>query len=80
MTREVKKEVEDKRNKRRPPRPYPTPQPWRPEDNEERKHMKEVAEQTKKRITGKKNETQQIRLIINIIAPDTFDKKFGELR
>jgi hypothetical protein len=53
---------------------------WRPEDNEERKKMRDEAEKTKSRISGKKNETQQIRLIINIIAPDTFDKKFGELR
>lgn len=27
-----------------------------------------------------KNETQKIKLILNIIAPDNFEKKFGELR
>ena len=27
-----------------------------------------------------KNETQKIKLIMNIIAPDNFEKKFGELR
>lgn len=27
-----------------------------------------------------KNETQKIKLILNIIAPDNFEKKFSELR
>lgn len=32
------------------------------------------------KVTQSKNEEQKIRLILNIITPDNFDKKFGELR
>jgi len=32
------------------------------------------------RIKQDKNQIQKIRLILNVIAPDNYDKKFAELR
>ena len=42
--------------------------------------MVEKSRQVHQKVTGDKNIHQQIRLIINVIAPDNFEKKFEELR
>jgi len=44
------------------------------------KKLKEQAAATKSRVTAERNATQKIKLILNVIAPDNYDKKFGELR
>lgn len=44
---------------------------------------KKLAEESKKlhdKVTMDKNTQQKIRLIVNVITPDTLDKKFEELR
>lgn len=44
------------------------------------KALKEQALKMKARISLDKNITQKVRLATNQIAPDNFEKKFGELR
>lgn len=53
---------------------------WKQEDNQEKAKLREQAQANYNKIKGDKNETQKIKLILNIIAPDNFEKKFGELR
>ena len=53
---------------------------WKKEDTEEKAKLRELAQAQIARIRGDKNETQKIKLILNVIAPDNFTKKFGELR
>lgn len=54
--------------------------PWKQEDNEEKTKLREQAKKMHDKVTQSKNEEQKIRLILNIITPDNFVKKFGELR
>lgn len=53
---------------------------WKREDTEERMKLKQKALEIQKKVKMEKNESQKIRLILNVITPDNFDKKFGELR
>ena len=39
-----------------------------------------IAQKNHEKAKLDKNDNQKIRLILNIIAPDNYDKKFGELR
>lgn len=50
------------------------------EDTAEKAILKEKAKEMIKKCQMVKNEGQQIRLILNVITPDNYDKKFGELR
>lgn len=51
----------------------------RESDDFKKKLLKESLEAIKK-AKQDKNVTQNIKLILNVIAPDNFDKKFDELR
>jgi hypothetical protein len=53
---------------------------WKPEDNQEKAKLREQAIENQKRMKADKNDTQKIKLILNVIAPDNFEKKFAELR
>ena len=53
---------------------------WKQEDNQEKAKLKEQAAANIAKIRADKNDTQKIKLILNVIAPDNFQKKFGELR
>ena len=50
------------------------------QDVEEVQRIKKLAQDTHDKATKEKNATQKIRLILNVIAPDNYAKKFGELR
>jgi len=54
--------------------------PWKPEDSKEKAKLKEQAIAMQKKVTMEKNEAQKIRLILNVITPENFEKKFRELR
>lgn len=54
--------------------------PWKPEDSKEKAKLKEQAIAMQKKVTMEKNEAQKIRLILNVITPENFEKKFKELR
>ena len=53
---------------------------WKQEDNEEKKKLKEQAQAMQAKIKMPRSDARQIRLIMNVIAPDNFEKKFKELR
>lgn len=53
---------------------------WKQEDTAEKAKLKEKALAMQKKVQMEKNEAQKIRLILNVITPDNFEKKFGELR
>jgi hypothetical protein len=53
---------------------------WKQEDNQEKAKLREQAQANYAKIKGDKNETQKIKLILNVIAPDNFQRKFAELR
>jgi hypothetical protein len=53
---------------------------WKQEDNQEKAKLREQAQANYTKIKSDKNDTQKIKLILNVIAPDNFEKKFGELR
>lgn len=47
---------------------------------EEVRAMRTKALEAKKKRDTEKNAAQKIKLILNVITPDNFDKKFGEIR
>ena len=53
---------------------------WREEDVGEKNKLKQIAIKNHENAKKDKNEIQKIRLILNIIAPDNYVKKFGEIR
>lgn len=53
---------------------------WREEDVGEKNKLKLIAQKNHENAKKDKSENQKIRLILNIIAPDNYVKKFGELR
>lgn len=53
---------------------------WKQEDTQEKARLKEKAVAMHKKVTMAKNEAQKIRLILNVITPDNYEKKFNELR
>jgi len=53
---------------------------WREEDVGEKNKLKLIAQKNHENAKKDKNDNQKIRLILNIIAPDNYTKKFGELR
>lgn len=54
--------------------------PWKMEDNTEKKKLIEMAKEMHKKAIMPKSQTQQVKLILNVITPDNYPKKFGELR
>jgi len=46
----------------------------------EKELLKQQAQARQENLKQEKNVIQKIRLILNVITPDNFDKKFGELR
>ena len=42
--------------------------------------FKEEAAKTQEKAIAKRTDEQKIKLIVNVIVPDNFDKKFNELR
>jgi hypothetical protein len=68
-------------------RPYNTNKEFTPEDefkrqeaNELRKKLFEESKKIIEKAKSDKNTQQKIRLIVNVITPDNFEKKFDELR
>jgi len=53
---------------------------WKQEDTAEKAKLREKAIVMQKKVMMEKNENQKIRLILNIITPDNYEKKFNELR
>ena len=53
---------------------------WLKEDNEEKIKLKQAAASMKEKLKGDKKEDQKIRLILNVISPDNYEKKFAEIR
>ena len=53
---------------------------WKQEDTEEKQKLRQAALEMKKKLSMSKNVEQKIRLIMNVISPDNFDKKLNELR
>lgn len=53
---------------------------WKQADTAEKTKLKEKALEMHKKVQMEKNEAQKIRLILNVITPDNYDKKFKELR
>jgi hypothetical protein len=53
---------------------------WKMEDTAEKAKLREKAKAMYEKVTMVKNEEQKIRLILNVITPDNYDKKFAELR
>lgn len=53
---------------------------WKMQDTTEKAKLKEKARAMHEKVKLAKNEEQQIRLILNVITPDNYDKKFRELR
>jgi hypothetical protein len=53
---------------------------WKQEDTQEKARLREKALAMHKKATMAKNDAQKIRLILNVITPDNFEKKFKELR
>lgn len=53
---------------------------WIKEDNEEKLKLKQQAARMKEQLKGDKKDEQKIRLILNVISPDNFEKKLAELR
>jgi len=53
---------------------------WREEDVGEKNKLKQIAIKNHENAKKDKNENQKIRLILNIIAPDNYVRKFAELR
>ena len=53
---------------------------WKQEDTTEKAKLKEKAIAMHAKVTMEKNESQKIRLILNVITPDNYEKKFKELR
>jgi len=52
---------------------------WLKKDTDEKANLKAAAATQMKKMRAEKNENQKIRLILNVITPDNYDKKFGEL-
>lgn len=52
-------------------------QNWLTKDTDEKKKLKAMAAQQMKKMKAEKNEIQKIRLILNQITPDNFEKKFS---
>ncbi len=52
----------------------------RQEPDELRKKLAEESKATIEKAKSDRNTEQSIRLIVNVISPDNFDKKFEELR
>lgn len=52
----------------------------RQEANELRRKLQEESKRIIEKAKGDKNTQQKIRLIVNVITPDNFEKKFEELR
>lgn len=50
------------------------------EDTAEKAKLKEKAKAMYEKVNQDKNEEQKIRLILNVITPENYDKKFSELR
>jgi hypothetical protein len=50
------------------------------EDTAEKAKLREKAIAMQKKVKMEKNTEQKIRLILNVITPDNFEKKFNELR
>jgi len=53
---------------------------WKQEDSEEKAKLKAKALAMQAKVKMEKNEAQKIRLILNVITPDNYEKKFKELR
>lgn len=53
---------------------------WKMEDTAEKAKLKEKAKAMYEKVNQDKNEEQKIRLILNVITPENYDKKFTELR
>jgi hypothetical protein len=53
---------------------------WKPEDTEEKRKLKEQAKKMHEKASQEKNTIQKIKLILNVITPDNYEKKFTELR
>lgn len=49
-------------------------------DTAEKRKLVEQAQANKTKISQPKNVIQKVKLILNVIAPDNAEKKFGELR
>jgi hypothetical protein len=67
-------------NKNRHQRRDEEPASWLKEDNEEKIKLKQQAQLMKSKLNVDKKEDQKIRLILNVISPDNYEKKFGEIR
>lgn len=52
----------------------------RAEADEFKKKLQEESKQKLEKVRAEKNVIQQIRLMVNVITPDNFEKKFSELR
>jgi len=50
------------------------------EDTAEKAKLREKAKAMYEKVSQSKNEVQKIRLNLNLITPENYDKKFGELR
>lgn len=49
---------------------------WKMQDTTEKAKLKEKARAMHEKVMTEKNVAQQIRLILNVITPDNYDKKF----
>lgn len=53
---------------------------WKQEVSKEQTKLREEAQKAIQSVRRDKNDIQKIRLILNVIAPDNFERKFAELR
>lgn len=53
---------------------------WRQQVDEDTQRIRKQAQSVKARVGAEKDITKKVRLIMNLIAPDTFDKKIQEIK